>query len=126
MADDTKHENADIYNRHPSSEPVEVNYETGKVEEIDLEAKAEAEAEAETVEKKPRRRGGRGRKKADDAEVVVEVEEAAPTAAAPELVAEDAPAAEEKPKRKDRRSAIRIRPVGLPAKQLELIYDLQG
>lgn len=33
---------------------------------------------------------------------------------------------EEKPKRKDRRSAIRIRPVGLPAKQLELIYDLQG
>ena len=33
---------------------------------------------------------------------------------------------EEKPKRKDRRSAIRIRPVGLTAKQLELIYDLQG
>lgn len=33
---------------------------------------------------------------------------------------------EEKPKRKDRRSAIRIRPVGLTAKQLELIYDIQG
>lgn len=33
---------------------------------------------------------------------------------------------EAKKKRKDRRSAILIRPVGLPAQQLELIYDLQS
>jgi ribonuclease E len=69
--------------------------------ETDTEASAEeaAPVEAEAAEKKPRRRGGRGRKKAEDA-VVVEAEEAAPAEAAAEPVAEDAPAAEEKPKRK--------------------------
>lgn len=68
---------------------------------------AAPDADAEEAEAKPRRRrGGRGRKKADAAEIadeaVVEAETAAPAevAEAPEPVAEEAPAAEEKPKRK--------------------------
>ncbi|MHA4838909.1 Rne/Rng family ribonuclease [Sphingopyxis sp. MSC1_008] len=71
---------------------------------------AAPEADAEEAEAKPRRRrGGRGRKKADavetadDAAVEAEVDaEAAPVemAEAVEAVAEETPAAEEKPKRK--------------------------
>jgi len=68
--------------------------------------KIAADAEAEDAEAKPRRRrGGRGRKKADTAETaddaVVEAE-AAPVEVVEvaEPVAEDAPVAEEKPKRK--------------------------
>ena len=69
-------------------------------------APVEAETDAEAAEAKPRRRrGGRGRKKADavDAadETAVADEPAAPVEAeATEPVAEEAPAAEEKPKRK--------------------------
>lgn len=64
-----------------------------------------AEAEAEEADAKPRRRrGGRGRKKADAVETADEVvaEAEAPTAVveAAEPVAEEAPVAEEKPKRK--------------------------
>ena len=63
------------------------------------------DVEAEEAEAKPRRRrGGRGRKKADAAETADDavVEEAAPVAVVEvaEPVVEDAPAAEEKPKRK--------------------------
>jgi ribonuclease E len=72
----------------------------------DETAEANPAMDAEEAEAKPRRRrGGRGRKKADTAEAaeeaVVEVE-AAPVEAveAAEPAAEDAPAAEEKPKRK--------------------------
>jgi ribonuclease E len=56
----------------------------------------------EGEEAKPkRRRGGRGRKKVEEAEAeAVTDEEAAPTEAAPEPVVEESPAAEEKPKRK--------------------------
>jgi len=73
------------------------------------EEAAPVEAEAEPAEKKPRRRGGRGRKKADDADAAAEgtvTEEAAPAETAEAVaepvaeVAEEAPAAEEKPKRK--------------------------
>ncbi|MGV3731302.1 MAG: Rne/Rng family ribonuclease [Sphingopyxis sp.] len=69
-------------------------------------AEAAPEADASDAEAKPRRRrGGRGRKKADTAEAaeeaVVEVKAAPVEAAeAAEPAAEDAPAAEEKPKRK--------------------------
>ncbi|PKP99973.1 MAG: ribonuclease E/G, partial [Alphaproteobacteria bacterium HGW-Alphaproteobacteria-13] len=69
------------------------------------ETDAVTEVEAEKAEAKPRRsRGGRGRKKAAaETETAVEpAEEAAPPveAEAAEPVAEEAPAAEEKPKRK--------------------------
>ncbi|UKK82770.1 ribonuclease E/G [Sphingopyxis sp. BSN-002] len=58
-------------------------------------------AEAEEAEAKPkRRRGGRGRKKVDEAEAEAVTEEAAPAEATPEPAADEAPATEEKPKRK--------------------------
>ncbi|WP_201022921.1 Rne/Rng family ribonuclease [Sphingopyxis sp. H115] len=64
-----------------------------------------AEAEADDADAKPRRRrGGRGRKKADAVEAAdeaaTEAEAPAEVVEAPEPVAEEAPAAEEKPKRK--------------------------
>ena len=77
--------------------------EAGEEEAAPAETVEAADAEAE--EAKPRRRrGGRGRKKADaeeSADAAV-AEEVAPVEAAeaPEPVAEEAPAAEEKPKRK--------------------------
>ncbi|SBV35015.1 RNAse E [uncultured Sphingopyxis sp.] len=77
--------------------------EAGEEEAAPAETIEAADAEAE--EAKPRRRrGGRGRKKADaeeSADTAV-AEEAAPVEAAeaPEPVAEEVPAAEEKPKRK--------------------------
>jgi ribonuclease E len=65
------------------------------------EGAAPVAAEADEAEAKPkRRRGGRGRKKADDAEATQSAEEVAPVEAAAEPAAEEAPAAEEKPKRK--------------------------
>ena len=68
------------------------------------EAPAEeaAPTAAEGEEAKPkRRRGGRGRKKAEEAEAeTVTEEESVPAEAAPEPVVEESPAAEEKPKRK--------------------------
>jgi ribonuclease E len=69
-------------------------------------AEAAPEADAEDADAKPRRRrGGRGRKKADTVETADEVAaeaEIAPVEAveAVEAVAEEAPVAEEKPKRK--------------------------
>ncbi|HEV7312184.1 ribonuclease E/G [Sphingopyxis sp.] len=76
--------------------------ETAPVEVVE----AAPEADAEEAEAKPRRRrGGRGRKKADTVETADETAaeaEAAPVEAveAVEAVAEEAPVAEEKPKRK--------------------------
>ncbi|MBA3940028.1 MAG: ribonuclease E/G [Sphingopyxis sp.] len=76
-------------------------------EAADDEAPAEeappvaAETDAEAEEAKPkRRRGGRGRKKADEAEAEAPVEAAPAADAEPEPVAEEAASAEEKPKRK--------------------------
>lgn len=73
----------------------------------DVAAPAEqpVEAEAEEADAKPRRRrGGRGRKKADAVETadeaVAEAEAPAEVVEAAEPVAEEAPVAEEKPKRK--------------------------
>jgi len=58
-------------------------------------------AEAEEAEAKPkRRRGGRGRKKVDEAEAEAVTEEAVTEEAAPEPATDEAPVAEEKPKRK--------------------------
>lgn len=76
--------------------------ETAPVEVVE----AAPEADAEEAEAKPRRRrGGRGRKKADTVETADDAAaeaEAAPVEAleAVEAVAEEAPVAEEKPKRK--------------------------
>lgn len=83
--------------------------EAGDDEAVAEEAPAEAvEAEAEAEAKPRRRRGGRGRKAKDEA-VEAEAEAEAPAAeAAPEPVAEEAPAAEEKPKRKPRRTKAQI------------------
>ena len=78
----------------------------GADEEAPADAAVASEAEAEEAEAKPRRRrGGRSRKKADAEENSGEAvaEEAAPLEVAeapPEPVVEEAPAAEEKPKRK--------------------------
>ncbi len=78
----------------------------GEDEEAPADAAVASEAEAEEAEAKPRRRrGGRSRKKADAEENSGEAvaEEAAPLEVAeapPEPVVEEAPAAEEKPKRK--------------------------
>jgi ribonuclease E len=64
------------------------------------EEAAPVEVEADAEAKPKRRRGGRGRKKTDDAEAETAAEEAAPVEAAPEPAAEEEPVAEEKPKRK--------------------------
>jgi len=70
---------------------------------------AESEAEAEAEAKPRRRRGGRGRKAKDEAVKAEAAEAEAPAEeAAPEPVAEEAPAAEEKPKRKPRRTKAQI------------------
>ncbi|MEQ8311835.1 MAG: ribonuclease E/G [Sphingopyxis sp.] len=68
----------------------------------EAEAPAPAEDDAEAPVKKPRRRGGRGRKKADEADGGTEAEAPA-TEPAPEPASveeAEAPVAEEKPKRK--------------------------
>ncbi|HEV2597654.1 ribonuclease E/G [Sphingopyxis sp.] len=80
--------------------------EAGEADDV-VAAPAEdaVEAEAEEADAKPRRRrGGRGRKKADAVEtadeVAAEAEAPAEVVEAAEPVAEEAPVAEEKPKRK--------------------------
>lgn len=80
--------------------------EAGEADDV-VAAPAEdaVEAEAEEADAKPRRRrGGRGRKKADAVEtadeVAAEAEAPAAVVEAAEPVAEEAPVAEEKPKRK--------------------------
>ncbi|HET6525322.1 ribonuclease E/G [Sphingopyxis sp.] len=85
-----------------SADEAEIEADVAPAETVE----AAPEADAEEAEAKPRRRrGGRGRKKADTADVadeaVVEAEAApAEVIEAPEPAAEEAPVAEEKPKRK--------------------------